>query len=91
MHLIYYSGRREDGDGMEKPVMVKTSSEMLTGVVLPDTGLALDKLPPISDKVDLLPVIPRSTLVKEKAKVIFFTSWVRKHILLYRKKLEKRT
>ena len=81
MPIFHDSGRREEGDGMEKPVMVKSSSEMLTGIVLPETGVALDKIPPISDKVDLLPVIPRSTLVKEKAKVIHLALRDRNHFL----------
>jgi len=62
-------GRREDGDGMEKPSLVKTPSEIFKGVVLPETGVALEKIPPIADKVDLLPVIPKSSLIKQKAKV----------------------
>ena len=57
---------------MEKPSLVKTPSEIFKGVVLPETGVALEKIPPIADKVDLLPVIPKSSLIKQKAKVDFF-------------------
>jgi len=65
------SVRREDGDGMEKPSLVKTPSEIFktASIVLPDTGVALDMIPPISDKVDIRPVLPTSALVKEKAKI----------------------
>lgn len=63
--------RREDGDGMEKPTLTKTPSEIFKTacIVLPETGVALDTIPPISDKVDIRPVPPTSTLVKEMAKV----------------------
>eukprot|EP00088_Acartia_fossae_P061085 TRINITY_DN7332_c0_g1_i1.p1 TRINITY_DN7332_c0_g1~~TRINITY_DN7332_c0_g1_i1.p1 ORF type:complete len:545 (+),score=166.98 TRINITY_DN7332_c0_g1_i1:126-1760(+) len=63
--------RREEGDGMEKPILVKTPSEIFksTTLVLPETGVSLDNIPPIADKVDLSPVIPTSALVKQKAKV----------------------
>ena len=56
---------------MEKPTLTKTPSEIFKTacIVLPETGVALDTIPPISDKVDIRPVLPTSTLVKEMAKV----------------------
>jgi len=73
---------REQGDGMEKPAAaVSQPSEQKPNEIiiqltkdrqlieLPDTGLLLEKLPPISDSVDLPPIIPKNILVAEKPKV----------------------
>eukprot|EP00092_Neocalanus_flemingeri_P047282 GFUD01053543.1.p1 GENE.GFUD01053543.1~~GFUD01053543.1.p1 ORF type:complete len:474 (+),score=124.90 GFUD01053543.1:61-1482(+) len=73
---------REQGDGMEKPTAAISQPaelkprEILENftqdkqlIELPETGLKLDKLPPISDTVDLPPVIPKNPLVAQKPKL----------------------
>ena len=76
-NLVVYLGvfERQQGDGMEVPLATKPPTETVNMVpttaplVLPVTGLKMAKLPPILDKVELLPNIPDSPLVPEKAKV----------------------
>jgi len=76
------SSGREQGDGMEKPIAPPTQTTEVKStqnldravngkqlIVIPDAGLTLDKLPPISDMVDLPPVVPRNPLVAEKPKL----------------------
>lgn len=73
---------REQGDGMEKPTAaISQPSELKPREILesftkekqiieiPETGLKLDKLPPIIDSVDLPPVVPKNPLVAEKPKL----------------------
>jgi len=47
----------------------KILAETAPGVRLPETGITLARLPPINDKVELLPTVPKSPLVMEKPKV----------------------
>jgi len=73
---------REQGDGMEKPAaaisqpseqkpreILENFTKVKQLIELPETGLKLDKLPPISDSVDLPPVVPKNPLVAEKPKL----------------------
>merc|ERR1719483_522822 len=73
---------REQGDGMEKPSeaitipselkpteILETLSKDAQLIVLPETGLKLTKLPPITDNVDLPPVVPKNPLVAIKPKL----------------------
>jgi len=73
---------REQGDGMEKPsaAVTQPSEQVPREIVeslkkdkqfieIPETGLKLDKLPPISDTVDLPPIVPKNPLVAQRPKV----------------------
>lgn len=78
----FSSPGREQGDGMEKPTAaISQPSELKPREILenltkdkkiieiPETGLKLDKLPPITDSVDLPPIVPKNPLVLEKPKL----------------------
>jgi len=71
---------RQQGDGMEVPRAGKPLNDagkpttnldaILTSTsTLPDALLGATKLPPVSDKVELLPNIPTSPLVQERPKL----------------------
>jgi len=53
----------------DKQLLVKTVTQDKQLIIIPDAGLKLDKLPPISDTVDLPPIVPNNPLVAEKPKV----------------------
>lgn len=53
----------------DKQLLVKTVTQDKQLIIIPDAGLKLDKLPPISDNVDLPPIVPNNPLVIEKPKV----------------------
>jgi len=50
-------------------LLVKNATQEKPLIVIPDAGLKLDKLPPISDTVDLPPLVPKNPLVAEKPKM----------------------
>ena len=49
--------------GSRQPSPFKTKTGVIT---LPNTGIKLEKLPPIQDFVELAPVVPRTALVAER-------------------------
>jgi len=53
----------------DKQLLVKTIAQDKQLIIIPDAGLKLDKLPPISDNVNLPPMIPNNPLVAEKPKL----------------------
>jgi len=78
----FSSPGREQGDGMEKPTaaisqpselkpreILETLTKDRKLIEIPETGLKLDKLPPIIDTVDLPPNVPKNPLVAEKPKL----------------------